>query len=55
MWDITQRATNNNANKLIDTDNAMVVTRQKGGLELEAGKRGPIYGDRKRQLWVVIT
>ena len=45
MWAIKQKATNEQTKqKLIDTDNRMVVTRGKGGWETnEEGKGGQIY------------
>ena len=47
MWDIKQKSTNEHSkNKLIDTDNNMVVTRREGESgEDEEGKGGQICGD----------
>ena len=47
MWDIKLKATEKtNKQKLIDTDNSLVVTRGKGVTgEINKGKRGQIYRD----------
>ena len=50
MWGIKQKATNEqnkNTNKLIDTGNRMVVTREEGG-ENEEAKGVQVYGDGRR-------
>ena len=48
LWDIKLKATNKQGKqKFTDTDNRMVATRGKGVGEVK-GKRGQIYGDRKR-------
>lgn len=54
-----QKATNkqtNKANKFIDTDNSMKVTRGEGGWGKGVeNKGGPIYGEERRLDWVVST
>ena len=45
MWDIKLKAIDDEENKqiLIDTDNSLMVTREKGGKgEIDKGKRGQI-------------
>ena len=49
MWNIKPEAINEQTDKqkLMDTDNSMVVTRGKGGVVVK-GEGGQIHGDRRR-------